>query len=357
MYYVRQTISLFALFVLAGAVVLSVRLARADAALRGGDVASAMQQMPDNAAYLAAGVLEADSEGRDAAPLLEQIVALTPRVSAPLIRLGLAAEQRGDLVVAERRLRDAYAVDHQFVPRWTLANFYLRQGRADEFWLWMRSALAISYGDRRPAFDLCWSMSSDATEILMRGIPDREEVAADYLAYLIDHHQVEALAPAAQGVHSRDLLLGATDILLDNSRYGEATKVWSLTGRPTPEGITGPNFEAPQTGHGFDWRRFRSEGVRHPFPGRIQLSGQQAETVELLRQFAGGLRVGDRYKLQWKSSAEVPGLRWKINGEPEAEFVASSEVVVVSLWYQRPLGEVRAEASFDLSGVRLLALH
>ncbi|MEO5923078.1 MAG: hypothetical protein ABIR70_04555 [Bryobacteraceae bacterium] len=356
----RHAITLFVLLALAGAASLSIRLARADAAYREGTpegVARAIEEMPGNAAYLAFGALQADYEGRDATPLLERIVALTPRVSAARIRLGLGAEQRGDFVVAERWLREAYGVDHQFVPRWTLANFYLRQGRNEDFWLWIRTALAISYGDRRPAFDLCWSISSDADEILTRAIPDREEVASDYLAYLIDHHQVEALAAAAQKVHGPDLLLAATDVLLDNSRYAEATAVWRLSGRRVPDGITGPNFEAPQTGHGFDWRRFRSEGVRHPFPGRIQLSGQQAESVELLRQFVGGLHPGERYTLQWKASVEVPGLTWKINGEPAAEFVASSEVAVVSLWYQRPLGEVRAEASFDISGVSLLALH
>jgi hypothetical protein len=269
----------------------------------------------------------------------------------------LAAEQRGDAALAERMLRDAYAVDHQFETRWTLANFYLRQGRPAAFWQWIRSALDVSYGDRRAAFDLCWNMSSDPAEVLTRAIPDREEVSADYLTYLTERGRTDALAAAARKVHSPDLLLAASDLLLDGALYSDAVDLWRLAGRHGPEGISGPNFEAPQTGHGFDWRRIRSEGVRHPFPGRVELSGKQAESVELLRQYVGGLQPGLPYRLQWKSSVEVPGLEWRIDGQPVTEFTSSSEVVVLSLWYQRPLGEVRAEASFDLSGVVLSPSH
>src|SRR4051812_1642179 len=256
----RPLASCIALLLLAIAATWSVLLARADASARGGTsegTARAIERMPGNTAYLAQAALHAE----DPTPLLERIVALTPRVSAPRIRLGLAAEQRGDFALAERTLRDAYAVDHQYETRWTLANFYLRQGRADDFWPWIRSALDVSYGGRSAAFDLCWNMSSDAQEILYRAIPDREEVASDYFTYLLDHHRTEALPAAATKVHNPDLLVLAADLLLDDSRYADAVEVWHLAGRVGPDGITGPNFEAPQTGHGFDWRRIRSEGV------------------------------------------------------------------------------------------------
>ncbi len=79
--------------------------------------------------------------------------------------------------------------------------------------------------------------------------------------------------------------------------------------------------------------------------------------MELLRQVVGGLQGGAQYKLQWKTSAEVPGVAWRVNGETLTEFTANSETALLSLWYQRPIGEVRAEASFDLSGIALLPLH
>ena len=355
-----RIVSFFALFALLAAAVWSVLLTRADAAFREGTpegVERAMAQMPGNTAYLAFGALQADYEGRDSAPMLERIAHLNPTVSAPRIRLGLAAEQHGDLAVAERWLREAQQVDHQFEPRWTLANFYLRQGRTVEFWTWIRSALEMSYGDRGPAFDLCWRMSSDASEILARAIPNREVVAADYLSYLIERKHPEALAAAAKNVQDRNLLLGVTDVLLEKSRYADSVEVWRQLGRSAPQGVTAPNFEEPQTGHGFDWRTIKVQGVSHPAPGRIRLSGDQPESVELLRQFVGGLRPGERYKLMWTASRDVPGVGWRINGEPVTEFHASAEVALLSLWYQRPLGEVRAEAVIDLRDVTLSALH
>ena len=148
-------------------------------------IARAIELEPENGEYLAALALQAEYSGQDSTPLLEEIARLNPRASAPRIRLGLAAELRGDVNQAERWLQEAFSVDRQFETRWTLANFYFRQGRTDEFWTWMRSALEMSYGDRVAAFDLCWQASSDEAEILNRAIPDRREVVASYLAYVL----------------------------------------------------------------------------------------------------------------------------------------------------------------------------
>jgi hypothetical protein len=153
--------------VLAG--LFSLRLARADAEYRKGtpeSVARAAEIEPFNAAYLTLHALQIEYEGGDARPLLETIARITPDASAPRIKLGLDAELRGDLAGAEKWLLDAARVDHQYEPRWTLANFYFRQQRIEEFWKWIRSALDVSYGDRGAAFDLCWRASPDPRLIL-----------------------------------------------------------------------------------------------------------------------------------------------------------------------------------------------
>lgn len=355
MYYIPRIVALLTLL---GAVVWSVQLARADSAFREGTpegVVRAIELAPGNTAYIALGALQREYDGRDAAPLLERMVQLSPVASAPRIRLGLAAEQRGDVQGAEQLLLGAFAVDHQFEPRWTLANFYFRQGKTDEFWKWIRSALDVSYGDRRPAFDLCWRMSAEAEEILDKAIPEREEVTSDYLMFLMN--RPVALASAAKKVHRTEFLLAANDVLLDAALYGDAVEVWRQTGRAVPQGVTAPNFEPPQTGRGFDWRWSKEIGVRHRSPAHIELTGEQPESIELLRQYVGGLRPGERYQLHWTSSAAVPGVGWRVNGVPATDFSATAEVVLLSLWYQRPLGEVRAEVAFDLSEVKLLPLH
>ncbi len=360
------------LLALAAAAWWSIRLARADAAFRQrtpAEVARAIELEPENGEYLAALALQAEYSGQDSTQLLEEVARLNPRASAPRIRLGLAAELRGDTNTAERWLKEAFSVDRQFETRWTLANFYFRQGKPDEFWTWMKSALEMSYGDRVAAFDLCWQESNDANEILTRAIPGRREVVASYLGYLLSHNRQSAIAGAAnrlakiRGAGDLPLLYAATDAVLDSS-------LWQALGNPRPSGITHPNFEEPHIGHGFDWRIAEVAGVTHlSLDGahRIRFNGQQPESCELLRQVVAGLRAGAAYTLHWESRtqemASPTGLTWRIDkstGEVAASedwspgkmtFTPDSDQATLVLAYRRPIGQVRTEGSVDLRQV------
>jgi len=381
MYYAKRTLTILALLTLAAASWWSIRLARADAAFRHrspADVARAIELAPENSAYQSTLALQGEYAGQDTTSLLEDIAALNPRSSAPRIRLGLAAELRGDNVTAERWLQEAFSVDRQFETRWTLANFYFRQGRSDEFWKWMRSALEMSYGDRGVAFDLCWQMTADAEEIVDRGIPDRREVVASYLVYILDRHKQNAIAGAAKRlarmhvVDDLPLLYTATDNMLYADQAGEAADLWQALGNPRPEGITHPNFEEPHIGHGFDWRFAESPGVTHlpieaPSAHRIKFSGQQPESSELLRQVVGGLHPGVSYTLHWDARtqgiASPTGLEWRIAGRVtplissdewaggQMVFTADSDQPTLALAYRRPEGQVRTQGHVDLKKV------
>ena len=358
----------------------SIRLARADAAYRNHtpeDVARATDLAPENGDYLELLALQAEYSGQDSTPLLEEIAARNPRNSAPRIRLGLASELRGDANEAERWLLDAFSVDRQFETRWTLANFYFRQGRGDEFWTWMRSALEMSYGDRAAAFDLCWQMSADPNAILDRAIPDRREVAASYLVYILNHHRQAAIAGAANklvNLRTPDdlpLLYAATDALLDAGQAREAADLWQALGNPRPHGITHPDFEPPLTGHGFDWMFIEAAGVTHQsLEGhRIRFNGQQPESCELLRQVIGGLHAGASYTLHWEARtqgmASPAGLAWSIASRAGAvaasedwskgslTFTPDSDHAVLVMVYRRPEGQVRTEGSMDLKRVTI----
>jgi len=372
MYYAHRALTVFSLLALAAAAWWSIRLARADAAFRQrtpADVARAISLQPENGEYLATLALQAEYTGQDSTDLLEEVARLNPRASAPRIRLGLAAELRGDTNQAERWLQDAFAVDHQFETRWTLANFYFRQGMLDQFWTWIRSALEMSYGDRVAAFDLCWQASGDANEILSRAIPDRHEVAASYLAYVLSHHRQAAIASAAyklariRTVEDLPLLYSATDAVLDPD-------LWQALGNARPSGITHPNFEEPRTGHGFDWTFPETPGVTHlSLDGahRIRFNGQQPESCEPLRQVVGGLRPGASYTLRWEARTQgfgsPTGLAWRIAGNSgeltagedwssgSMTFTPNSDHAVLVLAYRRPQGQVRAEGSLDLRQV------
>jgi hypothetical protein len=378
MYYVRALTALSTL-ALAVAAWWSIRVARADAAFRRhtpADIARAIELEPENGEYLAALALQAEYAGQDSTQLLEEVARLNPRSSAPRIRLGVAAELRGDPKQAERWFQEAFSVDRQFETRWTLANFYFRQGRRDEFWTWIRSALEMSYGDRVAAFDLCWQMSSNAQEIL-EAIPDRREVLASYLVYSLQRHRQTAIAGAANrlaNLRTADdlpLLYAATDSLLDGAQVKEAADLWQALGNARPEGVTHPNFEEPHIGHGFDWRFSEIDGVTHvALEGpahRIRFSGQQPESCELLRQVVAGLRPGAVYTLHWESHTEgiatPAGVAWRIEnftGEVAAtedwsagkmSFTPASDHVVLVLDYRRPQGQVRTEGSLDLRRV------
>src|SRR5579871_4955673 len=139
--HLSRVLSVVALLAIAAAAWFAVRLAWADLEFRRGTLASverASKILPNETRYLLFRALQLDYEGQDSTALLEKAAALNPLSSAPRIRLGLAAETRGDLPAAEKWLLEAARVDQQFEPRWTLANFYFRRGdsRRDDFWQW-----------------------------------------------------------------------------------------------------------------------------------------------------------------------------------------------------------------------------
>ncbi len=381
MYYARRIFVVAALLVLAVAAVYSIRLALADAAFRKHtppSVARALELLPDHAGYLLFRAQQMDYDGEDSTALLERAARLNPLSSAPRIRLGLVAEARGDFSGAEKWLLDATRVDRQFETRWTLANFYFRRDRRSEFWKWMREALEVSYGDRRLAFDLCWRMSQNAEEVLAQAIPDRHEVLAAYVYYLMDQHRDAVSSAALKLAQLRDRsdgmeLEAACDVLIDDGKLAEARDLWRQMGHSQTGLIANGDFAAQPSGHGFDWRPSLAEGVsKVALPGsyRIQLSGKQSESTELLRQFVT-LEPGKAYSLGWEARTQgfgsPSGLEWTAGptrGALESaqdwragtlDFKAQAAVLPIALVYHRPTGQARAEGSIEIRAVSLVA--
>jgi hypothetical protein len=374
MYYVSRIAGTAALAALGFAVWFSIVLARADSFFRSEKVQRAMEIAPRNTEYLALRALELDYDGVDSGALTRKIAALNPYASAPRIRLGLAAEVSGDSVSAERWLLDAARVDQQFEPRWTLANFYFRAGKTDEFWTWMRAALEVSYGDRTPAYSLCWLASNDAEEILRRGIPDRHEVVGSYLVYLLQRPvltSVEEVARRLASYHEAadlPLLWGACDQLLAAGDPA-AVEVWVLTGQTAPSGLFNGDFATVPVNHGFDWRLIESHGVTHVNGNRVSLSGQQGEACTLLQETLS-LAAGKRYRFHWEARTvgikSPSGLEWRVAGQlvpllPSEDWTtgeltirAEGRFPVLELAYQRPVGESRAEGRIELRHLRMV---
>jgi tetratricopeptide (TPR) repeat protein len=380
MYNARRIIGalagLLALLGLAAAAWFSVLLARADAEFRKGTpegVARAVELAPRDTAYLSQRALQVEYEGGDSRPLLERIARLNPDSSAARIRLGLDAEVRGDLAGAERWLLDAARVDRQYEPRWTLANFYFRQQRMDEFWKWIGAALEASYGDRTAAFDLCWRAAPDSRIIMARAIPDQHDVVAAFLAYLLMNKAGDAAPVAIRLSQSHDaadlpLLDRELDSLVTNNQRAEAREIWINLGYPDPTAIVfNPDFGPPRVGHGFDWRLIQNPGVTNvsldtPPSLRISFNGMQPESCVLLNQYSGD-RKGKRYLLRWESRGVSSGIAWRVGAvnapllagsdwtRGQLLFVAAQDSDLVELFYHRPLGEPRVEGSVELRHV------
>ena len=381
--------TLVVLIAFALAMMFSLLLAVADYEFRRGtpeSVASALRLLPGNTRYLGQRALQMEYEDQDSAPLLEKAAALNPLSSAPRIRLGLLAEARGDRAGAEKWLLDAAHVDHQFEPAWTLANFYFRQGAGEkqgddygnQFWQWMHTALDVSYGDRRPAFDLCWRVAGDPQQILDRAVPPNREVLAPYLSYLLDQHR-DAVGPAALKLASvkapedTPVLEAASDALIDAGKTAQAQELWKQLGHGGRGLLTNGDFSAEPRGHGFDWRPQQPGGVTHlhltsPAGHRIIFSGKQPEVCDLLREFVV-LRSGKRYRLKWESRTaklqSPTGIQWNAGTTDipveksddwragTAVWTAPSDLASLTLRYRRPTGQSRAEGSIEIRNVEL----
>ena len=379
-YYVSRIFAVAALFVLAIAAVYSMRLALADAAFRKQTpqaVARALEILPDRAAYLLFRAQQMDYDGENSTALLERAARVNPLSSAARIRLGLAAEARGDFSGAEKWLLDAARVDRQFEPRWTLANFYFRRQRSGEFWKWMRAALEVSYGDRRLAFDLCWRMTQNAQEVLAQAIPVRHDVLAAYLYYVMDGRHEAAGAVALKLAQLQDpsdvpQLETACDLLIDAGKFAEARDLWQRMGHAQTGLIENGDFAAAPSGHGFDWRPSPAEGLSDvPLPGSysIRFSGKQPESTELLRHFVV-LEPEKMYSLRWEArtqgfvspsgiewtagvtrAALEPAQDWRVGG---IDFKAEAALLPITLAYRRPTGQARAEGLIEIRNVSLI---
>ena len=155
-----------------------------------------------------------------------------PLNSETYILLGLENESKGNTDRARGFLLKATQVDHGFVPRWSLASFYLRHGQDDLFFQWTREALARASSDIMSVFPLCWTASNDKNRILT-AIPRRGIILRQYLAWLTLTRHLDAAYDVFQLVEDSDLSLvpdtvvSLCDQLNDAGERERALAVWN----------------------------------------------------------------------------------------------------------------------------------
>jgi len=339
---------------LAAAAAWSVRMGRADAWFRTETVAGtekALSMVPDRADYsVRLALLVSDDDPRRAVAALERAARLDPSDARAWIELGLRYEAAGDRQPAERALLRAASESRLYLPRWTLMNFYYRQGDTEQFWRWAKAAVPMIWGDPAPLFHLCGRVVEDG-ELISRLDIRQPEWRAAYLAYLLDAGR-PGLAGPALGRLLADrrqadvpLMLQACDRLLGAGQASEARAVWDglAAARLLPGGASGGGgllyngeFSVSPTGHGFDWRLPAIEGIgtaREDARGglRLTFSGGQPESAEPLFQFVP-VEEATAYELRFdyrtSGIAAGSGPKWRLDDAVPGLAVAGGEGLV-----------------------------
>jgi tetratricopeptide (TPR) repeat protein len=345
-----------------------------------------------------ADALEADGDSGTAD--IQRAAQADPYNANIWIRAGLDAELNGNYPEAERDLLRAAALSRQYGPRWALVNYYYRRGDAERFWPWAKSALELSYGDRKLLFDLCWNMQPVGEAVLRRGIPDKPKILREYLGFLLETQRPEAALAVARRLEEqasnddRDLLLWYANVMLGQRRWQAALSTWNalclrklVHYAPLDAGqgrlLTNGDFKSEPMDSGFDWHIPQVRGVsaahsENPSWLRFNLDGTQPENCWLVYQFVPVVarqRYALRFRYRTENIAAETGLQWKLI-DPDTgteipleavslssnewtnaalKFTAPAEIqnAQVALVYQRHPGTVRIEGTVWLKNVGL----
>lgn len=358
-------------------------------------VAAAVRLQPHNAEYLDR---LASWQPDDRRALLHRSVEEDPFNYNAWIRLGFLAEmQDGDNAAAETAYLKAAEVNHMFLPKWTLANFYFREQKRDAFFHWTKETLSVTPYASDPVFAQMWQMTQNEDE-LNAAIPDRARVLLQYAWYLANNkiydrvpHAVERLVQVVGKDDPRkwgrdDLLAASMDHMLEAGDAVSARAVWSSfknagwISQSVPDEqnpITNGDFATPFYRHGFDWVMNENAGTRvtqYADTPEVHISfyGDESEAFTLMQQYVA-LAPGASYEMKWVTQGgeltEPTGLAWHLHsvrgGAPELvsgdlmderkswDFVAPAvgKVYLLTLEYKRPLGATRGHGSLSLKSV------
>jgi len=380
----------------------AVRWAVADYAARNSSrsrVEYALRLAPGNPEYYAR-LAEADPAHALAA--LQRATDLNPLSSPDWIEFAHAAEDHHDYRGAERSLLHAVRVDKTFAPRWLLAEYYSRRHDETHFWPAVRAALATSYDDVGPLFDLCWDFAPEPRIILDRAVPNRPDVMRQYFDFLLAKNRLDAAETLANqimrdaGPDTVPSLLSYCDRLLEKNDSPRAVDAWNaLAAKRLLEypavavaqgrSLTDGAFEKPFLARGFDWRAPAVDGVFAQHGGafrglRFDFSGKQPESCELLAEFVP-VGPAQPYQLVVRYATDGldgdTGIKWRVmdvrtgadlllgaghviasarqeKSEPYKFFTpAETHLVKLVLAYERALGTVRIEGSLSLRNAAL----
>ncbi len=329
---------------------------------------------------------------QDEAPvLLNTAVQLDPYNAQADVELALGYEDDEDYPKAEKLLQQAYQVDNTYLPRWSLANYYLRRDNMAAFWSWVSKAAEMPAPDIRPLLELCWRVSPNPDQIAHAILNDNPEVLRQYVSFLIDKDQVPALAANAprlveSGDSEKDLplmLQGLNRLVTAGDARGAGLlwqglrdKKWVVADASEPNN---GRFSRVPLALPFDWTLPEYPGM-HSWPGSsgliTEFTGTEPEECTIAEQTL--LLAPGQYRLDFSyHSTDIPpgtGIRWRIvdpkrgtdlaaSQELSSETVTKSSflfsvtnespMVRLRLGYSRPLGTTRVAGSLYISSTQI----
>ena len=283
---------------------------------------------------------------------LRQALRSNPRVSSAWIELGLEKGSESDLLEAAR-------LDHRYLPAWTLANFYFREGNEQAFWRWARLATDLAYDDLGPLLQLANRLDPDPLRVVAR-LGGSNRVLGTELDSLVAAGRMDAgqevarmlLERGSPGDQPRLMEMTERQIRAGNAAY--AVELWSGLSPHQPSGI------------GFDWRVPSVEAVVTEWkPDQLTLSfsGTQPETCALLERVVA---FAEPHRLRYEYRGAASGIRWDLDGKESASLAASPEwreasavfspkhsLARLRMIYRRDPGSVPTEGRLELRHIHL----
>jgi hypothetical protein len=339
----------------------------------------------------------AQLDEQNARPLLEAALLHNPYNAQANIELGLSFEADGDYERAEQLLLRAFSVDHTFLPRWTLANFYFRRDNMAKFWEWAREAAEMPSDDVAPLFELCWRASPDPGKITSTILNNTQNLTLirQYIYFLRTKDQLSA----AESVSERLVQNGDPDTdssgmldlvnkLVESNHPTEAEELWNaliqkhwVTAESTPP--NNPAFARDPIPVRFDWLLTLSQEL-HATPGptglHVEFSGGQPEVCTVAEQ-AMVLKPG-KYTVDfaYRTSDIAPdsGVHWEMVDAKSNTAIATSPdlsseamqqasfsfsvapdapLLYLRLVYSRPAGTERTSGTVIVQSIEIVHAH
>lgn len=336
----------------------------------------------------------AELDPDSAALWLDAALQANPRSTSARISKAFAAEHAGHFDAAERDLLQAATHDRQYLPAWTLANFYFRRDNSIGFWLWAHRAASLTYDDFRPLLALAHSLELDPREVISRlgGGTPLLHADLDYLTQqgrLDQAQQIARLLLERKSPGDASRLLALADRQIRAGHARDALELWNDVLPPAlfppldPDrnAVANGNLATAPSGIAFDWHLPSAEGLTsmwRPSQLAFSLSGAQPETCALLEQIVP-LSPAKRYRLHFeyltRGLSSPTGLAWDLDGDSGAPIgLAASwqpaETLLLAkrqgtepfrlsklrLLYRRNPGTVRAQGQIQLRNLHMESL-